>query len=106
MADERFPWRVAVVSGAAALAAAAAAADTRDVAKICAGDTIVFDGPDFAVFDANADAMLDEQETRRCESLRTVFDELDVDGDQFLSELEYLTFPAMWRQRRLAFGND
>jgi hypothetical protein len=50
--------------------------------------------------------MLDEREIRRCESLRTVFDELDVDGDQSLSELEYLTFPAMWQQRRLAFGDD
>jgi hypothetical protein len=81
-------------------------AATRDVTTICAGEAIVFEEPEFAAFDRNADAMLDERETRDCESLSTLFDELDVDGDESLTELEYLTFPAMWQQRKLAFDED
>jgi hypothetical protein len=107
--DRNICKRQAAVLVAALLLAGmapAARAATRDIATICAGEAIVFEEPEFAAFDKNADAMLDERETRNCESLSTLFDELDVDGDESLTELEYLTFSAMWQQRKLAFDED
>ena len=81
-----------------------AAAQADDVKRICSGELMLFTEPGFEVFDKNNDAALDDQEVANCESLNTVFAELDLDADERLSQQEYTAFPAIWKQRVLAFG--
>jgi hypothetical protein len=78
--------------------------DSSEVHRICAGELLVFDEPDFAVFDVDTDAVLSEDETDTCTALQVVFDELDLDADEALTEQEYLSFPQIWRQRKDSFG--
>ena len=95
--------RVAALVGLLLFSAVALAED--DIRRICSGELLVFDQPEFALFDIDTDTVLSEDETDACTTLQAVFEELDLDADETLTEQEYLAFPQIWRQRKNSFGD-
>lgn len=79
-------------------------ANAQTIEEICNGDVLLFEPPGFAHLDKNGDRALDADEASNCEALSTVFETLDLDSDQTLTESEYRSFAVIWRQRAQTFG--
>ena len=97
--------RAGALTGLLLLSWAVACAED-EIRRICSGELLVFDEPEFELFDIDTDTMLSEDETDACTALQAVFDELDLDADEALTEQEYLSFPQIWQQRKSSFGDS